>query len=154
MTLIPQHRWSKLQIALYSIIDPGIGFQIHCVAYRMNWNQWGRNHVPRYWITVGKEIVWDYPQDFSARQLNDENYPYGDSISIMSGLIREYMDCPSSDVFREFPADRWGLIPVLRVCDRRVGKRRLAFLLSDQKYERLRPIISKRLLKEKIYDST
>lgn len=153
MTLNQQHRWSKLQRALYRIIDPGIRFQIHCVAYRMNWNQWGRNYVPRYWITVGKEIVWDYPQDFSAIQLADENYPYGDSINIMSRLIREYMDCPSSDIFREFPADKWNLIPVLRVCDRRVGKRRLSSMFIAPKYERLRPIISMRL-HEKKYDGT
>lgn len=151
MTLNPQHRWSKLQRALYRIMDPEIRFQIHCVAYRMNWNQWGRNHVPRYWITIGKEIVWDYPQDFTLKQLDDENYPYGDSIQVMSRLIREYVDCSSSDIFREFPADKWNLIPVLRVCDRRVGKRRLSSMFITPKYERLRPIISKRLHEKKYY---
>lgn len=55
--------WSKLQRDLYKIIDKSINFQIHCVAYRIG-NQMNSAGHPRYWITLGKEILWEYPKNF------------------------------------------------------------------------------------------
>ena len=55
--------WSKLKRDIYKIIDEKINFQIHCVAYRMD-SQYGSTNLPRYWITLGKETLWDYPKDF------------------------------------------------------------------------------------------
>lgn len=53
-----RHRWSKLQTALYRIIDPKVGFQIHCVAYPMRSKTgYADSTVPRYWITIRKEII-------------------------------------------------------------------------------------------------
>ena len=48
--------WNKLQRDLYKMIDEKINFQIHCAAYRMN-SEYGSTNLPRYWITLGKEIV-------------------------------------------------------------------------------------------------
>ncbi len=62
-------KWSKLQKELYLIIDPTIDFQIHCVAYPMR-SRYGNTALPRYWITLGKEIIFDYPKQF----LSPENY--------------------------------------------------------------------------------
>lgn len=50
--------WSKLQKELYLIIDPTIDLQIHCVAYPMR-SRYGNTALPRYWITLGKEIIFD-----------------------------------------------------------------------------------------------
>lgn len=53
---IVRHRWSKLQTALYQIIDPNIKFQIHCVAYPMRSKTgYANDDMPRYWITIGKK---------------------------------------------------------------------------------------------------
>lgn len=56
-------RWSKLQKELYLIIDPEIDFQIHCAVYPMRSDR-ATSPCPRYWITIGKEIIFDYPKDF------------------------------------------------------------------------------------------
>ena len=66
---IVRHRWSKLQTALYQIIDPNIKFQIHCVAYPMRSKTgYANDDMPRYWITIGKKIIWDYPQILAQRK--------------------------------------------------------------------------------------
>ena len=41
--------------------------------------------------------------------------------------------------------DMWGLVDILRVCDRRVGRRRLEKLLNSTDDEVLRMIIGRRL---------
>ena len=56
-------RWSTLQRDLYSIIDTSIDFQIHCTKYRMQ-SKCGSTDLPRYWITLGGEIIFEYPKQF------------------------------------------------------------------------------------------
>lgn len=56
-------RWSKLQKELYLMIDPSIDFQLHCSVYPMR-SQRGSTDLPRYWITLNKEIIFDYPKQF------------------------------------------------------------------------------------------
>lgn len=69
MITLPR-RWSKLQKALYNIIDPKVKLQIHCVAYPMRSKTgYANNNVPRYWITIEKEIIWDYPKIFHSRRV-------------------------------------------------------------------------------------
>ncbi len=51
-------RWSKLQREFYTIRADGLDLQIHCRVYRMQ-SQRGSADLPRYWITLGKEIIWD-----------------------------------------------------------------------------------------------
>jgi hypothetical protein len=125
-------RWSKLQRDLYRIIDRKIDFQIHCVAYRMD-SQRGSFNLPRYWITLGEETVWDYPKDFvsgsgTKNYIDEEirDYPYGSDTPYISDLIREYIETPKETLFeKRFENDKWGLIPILKAADRRIGKRRL-----------------------------
>ena len=57
-------RWSKLQRELYKIIDDTINFQIHCVRYPMD-SQRGQTDLPRYWITLDGETIFDYPKQFA-----------------------------------------------------------------------------------------
>jgi len=119
--------WSKLQSALYKIISPAVDFQIHCVAYPMrSKNGYANESVPRYWITIGKEIVWDFPKCCPKEQLDEMYYPYCGDMSFISQTIRDYIDCPK-DKLMTFDAEdsHWGLIPILRACDRRIGKRQL-----------------------------
>ena len=58
--------WSKLQRELYDLVSDSIDFQIHCVAYRMD-SAYGSTNLPRYWITLNKEIIWDYPKQFVTK---------------------------------------------------------------------------------------
>ena len=77
-------RWSKLQKQLYMVIDPTIKFQIQCRVYAMD-SVCGRTGLPRYWITLGHEVIWDYPRQFIATphpgREHPSHYPYGTDIS-------------------------------------------------------------------------
>ena len=121
--------WSKLQKEYYLLLAEGLDLQLHCRAYRMD-SQRGSTNLPRYWITLEKEIIWDYPKDFVNKpypqRTNIKWYPYGTDIPDISNLIREYIDTPKSEIFsKEFKNDYWGLTNILKASDKRIGTRRL-----------------------------
>lgn len=140
-------RWSKLQSRLYNIIDPDINMQIHCSLYEMNSNDgWHGNKLPRYFITIGKEIVFDYPKDFdTTKKYGFNSYPWDTDISGISNVIEEYIQSPKDKILKEFSNDKWGITEILMVCDRRIGKRRLRQLIDSTSNEVLLKIIHKRL---------
>ncbi|MBE5731272.1 MAG: hypothetical protein E7350_04920 [Clostridiales bacterium] len=116
--------WSKLQKSLYLIVSDKVDFQIHCSVYRMN-SQRGSIDLPRYWITIGKEIVFDYPKQFINAEGN-EHYPYQNQISDISDCIREYIDCPVGLLpQKKFENDLWGITDILKAVDKRLGKGKL-----------------------------
>jgi hypothetical protein len=126
--------WSKLQKEFYLLLADGLDLQLQCRAYRMD-SQSGSTNLPRYWITLGKEIIWDYPKDFIHKphpdRANIKYYPYGTDIPEISNLIREYIDTPKDELLsKEFENDHWGLINILRASDKRIGVRRLPQLKS------------------------
>lgn len=152
-------RWSSLQRELYKIIDEQINFQIHLSKYRMQ-SQYGSTDLPRYWITLDNEIIFDYPKQFVGesngettlrngnitRNLNGEiaHYPYQTDISEISNLIREYIDTPKEEVFtNHFENDYWGLINILKAADKRIGRRRLELLKKEQKTKRHKKLLSR-----------
>ncbi len=147
-------RWSKLQKDLYLIIDPTIDFQIHCVAYPMR-SRYGNTDLPRYWITLGKEIIFDYPKQFVTHDgliCNfkphgiTKNYPYKNDVSDISDLIREYIDTPVSEIMtKHFENDYWGLANILRAADRRIGQRRLDILRRRIKNQAAQMILGLRI---------
>ncbi len=113
-------RWSKLQREIYKLIDESINMQIHCSIYRMD-SQYGSTDLPRYWITLGKDIIFDYPKQFDR-----DVYPYITEISNISDLIREYIDTPLEDIpDRQYEKDKWGLTDILKAADRRIGRKKL-----------------------------
>lgn len=140
-------RWSKLQSRLYNIIDPDINMQIHFSLYEMNSNDgWHGNKLPRYFITIDKEIVFDYPKDFdTTKKYGFNSYPWDTDISGISNVIEEYIQSPKDKILKEFSNDKWGITEILRVCDRRIGKRRLRQLIDSTSNEVLLKIIHKRL---------
>ncbi len=142
-------RWSKLQKQLYALRASGINFQIHCSVYRMQ-SQRGNTDIPRYWITLGKEIIWAYPKDFidkpSPFREKPHHYPYGTDISDISELFREYLDTPKELLLsKQFEHDHWGLINILRAADRRFGYRRLNELGRKIKNKAATKVLSCRL---------
>lgn len=142
-------RWSKLQRDLYNVIAPEIDLQIHCAVYRMD-SQCGRTSLPRCWITLGRQIVWDYPKQFVDRPTGENTpisyYPYSTDMSAISDLIREYIMTPSKDILsKHFKNDHWGLVNILRAADRRVGERRLHLLRRKTHNKAALMIIARRL---------
>jgi hypothetical protein len=165
-----QRPWSKLQKELYDLIDEKINFQIHCVAHRM---KRASNITPtRYWITLDKETLWDYPQDFvekytstvqcrdgSIQEFNESRlvntkgekvygYPYGCDVTEISDTIRKYIDTPKDELFeKEFESDNWGLTDILKAADRRIGKQRLEKLKDKTDDVAAHKIIAQRVKK-------
>jgi hypothetical protein len=146
--------WSKLQKELYLLRARGLDFQLQCRVYRMN-SQMGSTNCPRYWIILGKEIIWDYPKDFISKthpnRARPRWYPYGTDIPDISNLIREYIDTPKNELIsKKFEKDFWGLINILRAVDKRIGARRLPELKKKTGNKAARKIIGARLGKYKI----
>lgn len=131
--------WSKLKKELYKLTDSRLDFQIHCVVYRMK-SQRGSTNLPRYFITLGKDIVFDYPKEFIGQSTETQNYPY---INDISDLIREYIDTPLEELFeKQFVKDKWRLTEILKAADKRIGKRRLDELLLHIDSEVAKMIVS------------
>ena len=138
--------WSKLQKSLYLIVSDKVDFQIHCSVYRMN-SQRGSTDLPRYWITIEKEIVFDYPKQFINDKAN-KNYPYETQISDISDCIREYIDCPVNLLLeKNFENDLWGLTDILKAVDKRLGKEKLSSHFSESN------TVIKSILNKRFYEN-
>ncbi len=134
--------WSKLQKAIKNLFAPNIPLDIQCRVIRMS-SQRGSTNLPRYWITLGKETIWDYPGDF--KELATE-YPYITDISEISCLIRDYIDTPVAELFSRTFDDRWGLIDILLAADRRLGKRSKEQILECINHPAAKQIVENRWL--------
>ena len=144
-------RWSKLQHRLYNIMCEDIDFQLHCALYEMNSNNgYHITSLPRYFIAIDKNIVWDYPKMHDTTLKYGRNsYPWDTDISKISEVIEEYIQRPESELMQPFTNDRWSITNIIRVCDRRIGKRRLTKLRDDTEDEVIKHIISLRLNKDR-----
>jgi hypothetical protein len=111
----------------------------------------GSTDLPRYWITLGKKILWDYPKDFNAKggsTVQNQGYPYCNDVSEISELLRDYVDTPKSELLsRTFENDKWGRVDILRAADRRVGRSQLMEMQKVTKNQAALSIISTRLKK-------
>ena len=162
-----QRRWSKLGRDIKALFAPGLPLQIHCNARPPNCKfPQGTTRFPRYWITLGKETIFDYPSDFlelidheaadwemsrsdASGQITVWNsYPFEKhGVSEISCLIRDYIDRPKEALMEPFENDRWGLADILRAADRRIGKQRLREMQTEN--PGARKIISLRLGQDK-----
>ena len=133
-----KHPWSKLQSALYKVIDKKVDFRIYSCSYDIG----ECLGIPRYWITIGKEIVWDFPKN---TMWDDSDWNFFDEIQSISRLIKAYVDCPKDKLLTYAFNDRWKILPYLLACDKRIGKRRLVQMLEKDEYSCVAWIIRKRL---------
>ena len=156
-----ERSWSKLGRDIRALFAPNLPLRIHCVAYALNSKEaCGSTRFPRYWITLGKETIFDYPKHFmecvvhspsdcEKNRYGEEagmlkhNYPYENGVSDISRLIRDYINRPKETLLEPFENDLWGLIEILRAADRRIGKRRLQEMNPEN--QSARKIISLRL---------
>ena len=149
-------RWSKLAKRLYELVDESIDFKLHCTVYRMQ-SRRGSTDLPRYFITLAGEIIFDYPKDFALKDGRIKSlaqggaplakfYPYDSGISGIGELISEYIDTPKDELFKKhFDADEWGLANILKAADKSIGKRRLQILAKNKKNQAMQKIVQARL---------
>jgi len=135
-------RWSQLQHRIYDVwVDrlDGQRLQIHCTAYGLG----GSASVGRWWITLGREIVWDVPRDFPEERAKGTYNPVASEIA---DLVEDYLNTPRGQLLtREFPTDRWSLVEIFRAADRRLGRARLAEL-----HESLASPVARRILEARL----
>lgn len=102
--------------------------------------------MPRYFITIGKDVVFDYPKQFDATlKYGWNSYPWDCDISDILDLIEAYIECPENELMQPFTDDKWGITDILRACDRRIGKRRLIQMHDETENAVVREISEKRL---------
>jgi hypothetical protein len=145
-----RRRWSKLQKEFYLLRAERLDFQLHCRAYPID-SQYGRTDLPRYWITLDRQIIWDSPKDFVGTshplRANLKLYPYDHDVTRISNLIREYIDTPKEELLtKQFDTDYWGLVDMLRAADKRIGLRRLPLLATETQNQAARTIVEARHL--------
>ena len=116
-------RWSKLKRDMESLMAPKLDFRIYANAYNLG----ECIPIPRFWITVGRKIIWDWPKDF----MEQEGWYFYDSAKKISQLLRDYINTPESELLSKQFEDPFRLVPILRVSDKRIGKRRLKKLFID-----------------------
>ena len=133
-------KWSKLKKEVDELMDPKLKFQIYSNAYNIGYTL----PVPRFWITINKEIIWDWPRDF----IEQEGWYFYEEAKKLSQLLRYYIDTPAAELLIREYDDRFNLVPVLLACDRRIGKRRLNKMLEEERFSGYADIICRRLNKE------
>ena len=130
--------WSKLQKQLYKIMDPTVNFQMHCSVFKTKsaWNAGQKagiskkkESIPHYWITVNKEIIWDYPNMFLDKESQNDDFTIKDTYFFynnytwVSEVIRDYINVPREKIETYIDErDKYGLIDALRKYDRRISK--------------------------------
>src|SRR5947209_4616107 len=126
---------------IYNLLLPELEMQIHCAAYPMR-SRRGSTDLGRYWITLGREVIWDYPKDFARAK---RKYPYTTDIAAISELMREYIDTPVEAILRKrFEQDLWGLTAILKAADRRLGREKLALAFGAEESEAARRVFARR----------
>lgn len=78
--------------------------------------------MPRYWITLKKKIIFDYPKIATEK----EDYPYVTEISDISDLLKDYLDTPKEQILTKiFDSDKYGIINLLKAADKRISVNKL-----------------------------
>ena len=107
-----------------------------------------------FYHACGRNYIFDYPKDFVLKSGGVKSlaqgaltkiYPYGNDISDIGELIREYIDTPKEELFaKHFDADDWGFANILKAADKRIGKRRLQILAKNKKNQVMQKVIAAR----------
>ena len=138
----PTPRWSKFKKRIMNLFSDDIKIQIYCTYYTEVGGQFLFEN-PRHWITLDKEIIWDFPSHFLEWKHSDVPMPikylesghHGDEGYFrISVLFREYIDTPKEELFdKVFSDDYWGVTDIFKAADARIGIRRLKILREKVK---------------------
>ena len=144
---VKRRRWSKLQKQVHNLFCPELKMKIYCTVYTQYFPQ-DTFDDPRWWITLDKKIIWDFPSQFLEWKHPELKNPveYLDCHGLVSPLLRQYLDTPQDELLtKSFEDDHWGLIDILRAADRRIGKKQLLFHVRNMPENRMtKKIVRKR----------
>lgn len=112
-------RWSRLKLLLEGLRAPGLDLVIHCTSFRRS----DAPPVGRYAVQLSGKTILEIPPNFT--ELMQSGEPNGDA-STVTEILRWWIELPKQELLQAFHSDdRWGLVDVLRVSDKRIGKRSL-----------------------------
>lgn len=137
-----QRPFSKLKKSIERLFDDKLKMEFCCNSYPIRGQRGHRNSVPRYYVKLGKEIIWDFPKDFDMKEL--PFYYWADNNHI-NDLVRDYIDAPLEELLtKKFKYDKNGFImqhlysneqdrfeidykltEIFKAADRRLGKEKL-----------------------------
>lgn len=150
--MTPAKPFSKLKKQIESLFIPELKMRVNCISYPIR-SQYGSSSIPRFYVQLGKEIIWDFPKDFPIK---DIHYHYWKEDTGISNLIREYIDTPILALFnKKFKGERiiiesqkcnfyLGLIDMFIAADRRIGKDKLMQWSSEIENPKVKLILAKR----------
>ena len=142
-------RFSKLKKKIESLFAPDLDLKVYCTVY------YWRGHevftLPRFWIVLDKEIIFDWIKDFKDFEISNPAYPEGRPICYLdilfiTDMLQEYIETPTDELFDHIlHKDYYGLSDILKAADRRIGTKRLLLLRGRTENEVARKIIDMRL---------
>jgi len=134
-------RFSRLQKLIKNIWCEELPLQLHCSSYRRE----GASNIGRYWITLDKKLIWQAPGDY-YKEL--EKNASDNTATEVTAVLRDYLDCPRDELLtRNFAEDIWGLIDIMRAADRRLGVKKLTYLLEREELNPARKVLEERIEK-------
>ena len=123
-----------------------------CSAYPMRTKDRAHNSVPRFYVRLGKEIIWDYPKDFAVKDIESGLWAANNGIC---DLVREYIDTPVAELLdKDFVGENkeygdvsvfYGLTDLFKVADKRLGKRKIVEWSVKMKNYKAYRALAKRL---------
>ena len=134
--------------------------QFCCIAYPMR-TQWANNHITRFYIKLGKEIIWDFPKDFDMKKAH---WALWARINGIVDLVKEYIDTPVAEILvKKFKGDKYELVvqylyennqetvkinyqltDIFKAADRRLGKENLAAWAKKKRNPTVGKVLAKR----------
>ncbi len=119
--------WSKLKTQIESLFDPSLKLEVYCAVYRKK-TQHSMLELPRYFFTLDKEIIWDYPKYFVDQKTAGDaidHYPYN-GVRHISDLLRTYLNSPRRLLLDlSDDQDEYNLFSLLKAADRRLSPSKL-----------------------------
>ena len=134
--------FSKLKKVIDGLFDDKLKMEFCCNAVPIR-GQWGQhNSIPRFYLKLDKEIIWDFPKDFEIKEIP---YGYWADNNNISDLVRDYIDTPleklldhkfelennsftiqnsKSNLLENYDID-YKLTELFKTSDRRLGKEKL-----------------------------
>lgn len=142
LSIMKQKPWSKLKKQIENLFEPNLKIEINCNSYPVR-GQWGHhNSIPRFYLQLEKEVIWDFPHDFDIKELH---FAWWADNNKISALIREYIDTPVDQLLeKKFENEflfidtdymqteqgkkyevNYHLTELIIAADRRIGKQKL-----------------------------
>ena len=125
--------WSKLERRQRDLPDPALDLRFRFTAYRREVIETPTHCgelACKLWITLGKRTIWAVPRDRDTNGRDDAVHAYGRrSAGWLVEIAAEYLDLPRDSRLawrREW--EGWGLVDILKACDRTIGRRRWPML--------------------------